>query len=234
MEQRRVSQGCHQCAGREASKLHCCVGALPQGHKERTGTFMQCLLLAPPSHLPKYTQAPFSSKSCFCLFFLNNVKMSREGLNQRPPPGARLGGRGDARWGGGGQVPEASGPHGARRDLCCARGLWAQKSSVQFSSKTCGCPAMGLPASCGSKGVGGVRGIRGLIWGAGWRAWASCLAHGGGEGGPSLRHLPRGCVSVRGNGSIVHTRFCSQALFLGCKGAGSLGSQFSTGPENRE
>lgn len=29
------------------------------------------------------------------------MKMSREGLNQRPPPGARLGGRGDARWGGG-------------------------------------------------------------------------------------------------------------------------------------
>lgn len=103
---------------------------------------------------------------------------------------------------------------------------------VQFSSKKCGCPAMGLPDSCGSEGVGGIRGIRGLIWGAGWRAWASCLAHGGGKGGPSLRHLPRGCV--RGNGSIVHTRFCSQALFLGCKGAGSLGSQFSTGPENRE
>lgn len=56
------------CAGREAGNLHCCVGALPQGHEEGTGTSMQCLL-APPSHLPKYTQAPFSSKSCFCLFF---------------------------------------------------------------------------------------------------------------------------------------------------------------------
>lgn len=53
----------------EAGKLHCCMGALPQGYEERTVTLMQCLLLASPSHLPKYTQAPFSSKSCFCLFF---------------------------------------------------------------------------------------------------------------------------------------------------------------------
>lgn len=91
---------------------------------------MQHLLLASPSHLPKYTQAPFSSKSFLSFFFfLNNVKMSREGLNQRPPPGARLGGRGDARWGA--QVPEASGSHEARRDLCCARGS-GPKSSVQF------------------------------------------------------------------------------------------------------
>lgn len=119
---------------------------------------------------------------------------------------------------------------GQEGPLLC-QGLQAQNSSVQFSSKKCGYPAMGLPASCGSKGIGG---IRGPIWGTGWRAWASCLAHGGGGGEPSLRCLPRGCVSVRGNGCIVHTRFCSQTLFLGHKGAGSLGSQFSTGPEDKE
>lgn len=134
----------------------------------------------------------------------------------------------------GAQIPEASGPHEARSGRTSAV-PGAPGPRVQFSSKKCGCPAMGLPASCGSKGV---RGIRGPIWGAGWRwrAWASRLAHGGGggRGGPSLRHLPSGCISVRGNGSIVHTRFCSQTLFLGYKGAGSLGSQFSTGPENRE
>lgn len=138
--------------------------------------------------------------------------------------------RGDARWGPRFLKPVAfMRPRVGQEGPPLCQGLWAQKSSVQFQEVWLSSDE--APASCGSEGV---RGVRGSIWGAGWRAWASCLAHGGGGGGRSLRRLPRGCISVGGNGSIVHTRFCSQTLFLGCKGAGSLGSQFSTGPGDKE
>lgn len=104
---------------------------------------------------------------------------------------------------------------------------------VQFSSKKGGSPGRdeGLPASFGTEGVGGLRGaFRGA---RGWGARASRLAHGGGGGGPSLRSLPRGGVCGGGSGSVVHRGFYSQPLFWGCRGVGSSGSQFSTGPEDR-
>ena len=63
---------------------------------------------ASPLHLPKHSHAPRSSKKLF-LSFLNNVKMPREGLNQRPLQGPGWGGKGETRDGGV-QVPEAFGP----------------------------------------------------------------------------------------------------------------------------
>lgn len=103
---------------------------------------------------------------------------------------------------------------------------------VQFSSKKGGSPGRGkgFPASFGTKGV---RGLRGAVQGArGWGARASRLAHGGGGGGPSLGGLPGGGVCGGGSGSVVHRGFYSQPLFWGCRGVRSLGSQFSTGPED--
>ena len=103
---------------------------------------------------------------------------------------------------------------------------------VQFSSKKGGSPGRGkgFPASFGTEGV---RGFRGAVRGARGRgARASRLAHGGGGGGPSLGGLPGGGVCGGGSGSVVHRGFYSQPLFWGCRGVGSLGSQFSTGPED--
>lgn len=62
----------------------------------------------PPLCLLKHTHAPRSSKKLF-LSFLNNVKMPREGLNQRPLQGPGRSGEGETRDGGV-QVPEACGP----------------------------------------------------------------------------------------------------------------------------
>lgn len=104
---------------------------------------------------------------------------------------------------------------------------------VQFSSKKGGSPGRGkgFPASFGTEGV---RGLRGAVRGArGWGARASRLAHGGGGGGPSLGGLPGGGVCGGGSGSVIHRGFYSQPLFWGCRGVGSLGSQFSTGPAGR-
>lgn len=57
---------------------------------------------------PKHTEAPHSSKKLF-LSFLNNVKMPREGLNQKPLQGPGWGGEGESRDGGS-RSPEACGP----------------------------------------------------------------------------------------------------------------------------
>lgn len=57
------------------------------------------LLPDPPLFAPKHTQAPHSSKKLF-LSYLNNVKMPREGLNQRPLQGPGWGGEGRREMGG--------------------------------------------------------------------------------------------------------------------------------------
>lgn len=143
-------------------------------------------------------------------------------------------GRGDARWGSRSPKPAAPlwGQEWVRRGPPLCRGAPGPKefSSVPRKAALQG-GVRGFPASFGTEGVGG---LRGAVWGArGWGARASRLAHGGRGGGPSLRSLPRGGVCGGGSGSVVHRGFYSQPLFWGCRGVGSSGSQFSTGPEDR-
>lgn len=191
-------------------------------------------LLPAPSALrpPKHTEAPHSSKKLF-LSFLNNVKMPREGLNQTPLQGPGWGGEGETRDGGS-RSPKPAAPSEAGEGeegppLC--RGAPGPKKSSSVPRRWLSREGEGLPASFGTEGVGGIRGaVRGA---EGQGARASRLAHGGGQRGPSLKDLPRGGVCGGGSGSVVHRGFYSQPLFWGRRGVVSLGSQFSTGPDNK-
>lgn len=80
---------------------------------------------------PKHTQAPRSSKKLF-LSFLNNVKMPRKGLNQRPLQGPSWSREEETRDGGS-RSPKPTAPvwglEWVRRGLHCAKGLQAQEFS---------------------------------------------------------------------------------------------------------
>lgn len=126
-----------------------------------------------PLHPWKHTQAPRSSKKLF-LSFLNNVKMPREGLNQRPLQGPGWGGMGRREMGGSRSPKPAArvwGREGGRRGLRCAEGLQARRSSVHVQERRLSREGRG--ASC-------------LIWHRGGRGAQGSLPGGWGVGGQGL------------------------------------------------
>lgn len=111
-----------QLVGDAGPELGCrgagpCRLGLPEPRWSRLSTRVARMATSPawrllpassPLRPPKHTEAPHSSKKLF-LSFLNNVKMPREGLNQKPLQGPGWGGEGETRDGGSGS-PEACGP----------------------------------------------------------------------------------------------------------------------------